>query len=269
MASIEEKFQYLLDYKIGLNTYQMQEMPNGKLCVQVEPDNVLNVVNLLIENDEKAGIGAITGVDNGDNYELLYHFRSMDTIITIRTNLPKDNPEIASIIDLLPGGNFHEKEVTDLLGIVFTGNPLHGKFLLPEGWPKDNYPLRKDAEIPSIDSLIKSAFTDENETNKTFNLTLGPQHPALLEPEKFVVHVEGETVKEITPRIGYVHRGVEKATESRTYLQDLYLVERICGICNCCHVSGFSQSVEAILGIEYTATGTRSSHYCGRIKSSP
>ena len=85
------------------------------------------MVNLLIENDEKAGIGAITGVDNGDNYELLYHFRSMDTIITIQTNLPKDNPEIASIIDLLPGGNFHEKEVTDLLGIVFTGNPLHRK----------------------------------------------------------------------------------------------------------------------------------------------
>jgi NADH-quinone oxidoreductase subunit D len=68
-----------------------------------------------------------------------------------------------------------------------------------------------------------------------------------LEPEKFALKVEGEIVKGVEPRIGYVHRGVEKAAESRTYLQDVYLVERICGICNTCHASCFVETVEKIL----------------------
>ncbi|MEM4674749.1 MAG: hypothetical protein QXM12_00520 [Nitrososphaerota archaeon] len=34
------------------------------------------------------------------------------------------------------------------------------------------------------------------------------------------------------PRIGYVHRGIEKALENRTYIQGIFLVERVCGICS-------------------------------------
>ena len=69
----------------------------------------------------------------------------------------------------------------------------------------------------------------------------------MLEPEKFAVTVDGETVTKVEPRIGYVHRGIEKASESRSYLQDVYLVERICGICNACHAYGFVGTVEKIL----------------------
>jgi len=54
-------------------------------------------------------------------------------------------------------------------------------------------------------------------------------------------------VKKVEPRIGYVHRGIEKAAEQRTYLQDIYLVERICGICNACHATCFCQTVEEIM----------------------
>ena len=69
----------------------------------------------------------------------------------------------------------------------------------------------------------------------------------MLEPEKFAVTVDGETVTKVEPRLGYVHRGIEKASESRTYVQDVYLVERICGICNACHGYGFVGAVEKIL----------------------
>ena len=62
------------------------------------------------------------------------------------------------------------------------------------------------------------------------NLIIGPQHPALIEPEKFTLKLEGEMVKGVEPRLGYVHRGIEKAAENCSYLQDVYLVERICGI---------------------------------------
>ena len=86
--------------------------------------------------------------------------------------------------------------------------------------------------------------------SRLVKIIIGPQHPALLEPEKFAVTVDGETVTKVEPRIGYVHRGIEKATESRTYLQDVYLVERICGICNSIHACGFVEAVEKIAKIE-------------------
>ncbi|MEM2988629.1 MAG: NADH dehydrogenase subunit, partial [Candidatus Bathyarchaeia archaeon] len=67
------------------------------------------------------------------------------------------------------------------------------------------------------------------------DLIIGPQHPALHEPERFVLKLDGEYVVDVVPRIGYVHRGIEKAAELRSYIQDIYLIERICGICNVAH----------------------------------
>ncbi|HVQ01307.1 MAG TPA: nickel-dependent hydrogenase large subunit [Candidatus Thermoplasmatota archaeon] len=81
-------------------------------------------------------------------------------------------------------------------------------------------------------------------------LPIGPQHPALKEPENFTITLEGERVVDVDIRIGYTHRGIEKLMESRTYTQNLYLVERICGICSYAHVVNFTQNVEAVLGIQ-------------------
>jgi len=80
-------------------------------------------------------------------------------------------------------------------------------------------------------------------------LPIGPQHPALKEPESFMITLDGEQVVDVDIRIGYTHRGIEKLMESRSYIQNLYLVERICGICSYTHVVNFSQNVEEILGL--------------------
>jgi membrane-bound hydrogenase subunit alpha len=81
-------------------------------------------------------------------------------------------------------------------------------------------------------------------------LPIGPQHPALKEPENFTITLDGERVVDVDIRIGYIHRGIEKLMESRTYTQNLYLVERICGICSYAHVWNFTQNVEEILGLQ-------------------
>ena len=81
-------------------------------------------------------------------------------------------------------------------------------------------------------------------------LPIGPQHPALKEPENFTITLDGERVVDVDIRIGYTHRGIEKLMESRTYTQNLYLVERICGICSYAHVVNFTQNVEDVLGIQ-------------------
>ena len=98
-------------------------------------------------------------------------------------------------------------------------------------------------------------MSNEQETKKTINpqkyiVPIGPQHPALKEPGHFEFTVDGEIVIDATVRLGYVHRGIEKAAESRTWAQVLYLVERVCGICSDAHGTAYAQCVEKIAGVE-------------------
>ncbi len=81
-------------------------------------------------------------------------------------------------------------------------------------------------------------------------IPIGPQHPALKEPEKFMITVEGETVVDADVRIGHMHRGLEKMFENRTYMQLIHATERICGICSFTHSTNFCQNVEYILGTD-------------------
>jgi len=80
-------------------------------------------------------------------------------------------------------------------------------------------------------------------------IPIGPQHPALKEPESFRITLSGERIVETDMRLGYNHRGVEKAAEERTYVQDVYLLERVCGICSHSHSTCFVQAVEEIAGL--------------------
>ena len=82
-----------------------------------------------------------------------------------------------------------------------------------------------------------------------FQIPIGPQHPALKEPISLRMTVEGEVIKDADLRLGYNHRGVEKACEARSYIQSLYLLERVCGICSHSHSTCFIQAVEEIAGV--------------------
>ncbi|NDJ84467.1 MAG: NADH dehydrogenase subunit [Chloroflexi bacterium] len=87
------------------------------------------------------------------------------------------------------------------------------------------------------------------ETEK-FSIPIGPQHPALKEPEHFVFSVDGEMVTSASVRLGYAHRGIEKSTENRNWAQNLYLLERICGICSHTHALTYCLGVEKLAGVE-------------------
>lgn len=81
-------------------------------------------------------------------------------------------------------------------------------------------------------------------------IPVGPQHPALKEPASFSVALSGERIMESSVRLGYNHRGIEKACEQRTYIQDVYLTERICGICSHAHSTCFVMAVEEIAKLD-------------------
>ena len=253
MVSTEQEIFATLESRLGKGIMQDQSPRLGKISVRVDSGFHRGALTSLLEKDETTGVSAITGVDLGQTIELMYHFRIKGIIVTVRTQVPKENARTNTISDLLPGASFHEREAADLFGVTFEGHPNPGRLVLPDHWPNGLYPLRKDANITNINFGAKDVNASGAESSgggTQVNIILGPQHPALIEPEKFTLKVEGEIVKEVTPRIGYVHRGIEKATEKRTYLQNIFLVERICGICNSCHATCFCQTVESIMKTE-------------------
>ncbi len=81
-------------------------------------------------------------------------------------------------------------------------------------------------------------------------MPFGPVHPALHEPEYFKLILEGEQIVDVIPRIGFVHRGIERAAQDRTWIKNIYLFERICGICSFAHSLSYAQAVESILQFE-------------------
>ncbi|RLC67231.1 MAG: NADH dehydrogenase subunit, partial [Chloroflexi bacterium] len=81
-------------------------------------------------------------------------------------------------------------------------------------------------------------------------IPIGPQHPALKEPLSFLLTLEGERVVESALRIGYVHRGLEHICQNRTYVQNVHVVERVCGICSHIHSTVYCQGVEALANVE-------------------
>ncbi|MHB1355094.1 MAG: hydrogenase large subunit [Anaerolineae bacterium] len=81
-------------------------------------------------------------------------------------------------------------------------------------------------------------------------IPIGPQHPLLKEPLSVIIGVSGEKVIEASLRIGYVHRGIERLCEQRTYVQDVHIVERVCGICSHIHTMTFCQAVESLIGLD-------------------
>ncbi len=89
----------------------------------------------------------------------------------------------------------------------------------------------------------------ERQQPDKFIVPIGPQHPALKEPGHFEFTVDGETVTGASVRLGFVHRGIEKGTESRNYIQNLYLLERICGICSHVHAMAYAQGVEKLANV--------------------
>lgn len=81
-------------------------------------------------------------------------------------------------------------------------------------------------------------------------IPFGPQHPVLPEPIHLDLVLEDEKVVEAIPSIGFVHRGLEKLVDKKDFIEYIYVAERICGICSFIHGMGYSQAIEAIMGIE-------------------
>jgi len=87
-------------------------------------------------------------------------------------------------------------------------------------------------------------------TTETITINMGPQHPSTHGVLRLVLELEGEIVLKCVPVMGYLHTGIEKEMETRTYHQNVTLVDRMEYLANYNEEMAFFQSVERLLGIE-------------------
>ncbi len=85
---------------------------------------------------------------------------------------------------------------------------------------------------------------------KELTLNMGPQHPATHGVLRLVLDLEGENVVKCTPYVGYLHRGVEKLSEHRNYLQIIPLTDRLDYVASMANNIGYCVAVERLFAIE-------------------
>ncbi len=82
-------------------------------------------------------------------------------------------------------------------------------------------------------------------------MPIGPIHPAIHEPIRLDLSVDGEEIVGVDVAAGQVHRGIEWIGMNRNNpVQSIYLAERVCGICSACHPFAFVQAVEQAANID-------------------
>ncbi|MEM4852746.1 MAG: NADH-quinone oxidoreductase subunit C [Thermofilum sp.] len=204
---------------------------------------------------------AITCVDLGGELELIYSLSSLDgRPLHLSLKVPQGSAKVSSIAALMPAASFYEREVHDLFGVHFEGNEGMGsRFLLPQCYPEEAPPpLLKSVDSAQVRELLSTLrcasplpiHLEAPLSPESVVVPFGPYHPALKEPEHISLVVEGERIRKAFIKIGYVHRGIEKAAEARSFLRDIYLFEKVCGICSTHHAWTFVEAVESLLGLQ-------------------
>ena len=126
-----------------------------RIFVHVSKNAFKKAIHYLTEKSDFTHISTITGVDIGREIEAIYHLSRDGRIeLSLTVQVPKDSPILPTVTDIIPGAILYEREVHDLLGVTFEGHPDLSPLLLPEGWPQDIYPLRKEWTIEKIEKEV-------------------------------------------------------------------------------------------------------------------
>ncbi len=258
--SVETALQTAADLLAAWTVSSSAPEPN-RMDFSLAPEALPAATAALIEH-HWGYLSAITGLDQGPEagqLEALYHFCSGAAIATLRAAVPRQAARIPSICQIIPSASLYEREMIEMLGFEITNTPNTGRLFLPDDWPHGLYPLRKDADLDNVPMPSQrgkpqeASFAEQDMQGNRFTIPIGPQHPALKEPGHFEFTVDGEIVTGAAVRLGYVHRGIEKACEARTWIQNLYLFERICGICSHVHSYAYTLGVERLAQVEAPA----------------
>jgi len=105
-------------------------------------------------------------------------------------------------------------------------------------------------DIETQYTIEDSQPVDDHQRIDTMTINMGPQHPSTHGVLRLILTIDGETVVKAVPDIGFLHTGIEKTAEAKTYHQALVLTDRMDYLAPLCNNLGYSLAVEKLLGIE-------------------
>ncbi len=226
----------------------------GGECLELQvPEKNWHKLAEGLKNDDRLSfdvLTAVVGMDWKESLGVMYYLtstkRGWDMLAVKVVCDDIKNPMIHTVSDLWKVALFQEREVYDFFGIKFINHPDMRRMFLRNDWvghplrkdydasPEKN-PIRLDDEINEDDTV--SYVEDENgkvtkQNKKVFEeddyvVNFGPVHPSTHGVMRFRTAVDGEVIKKVDVVSGYIHRGIEKLTESLTYPQILHFTDRM------------------------------------------
>lgn len=167
-------------------------------------------------------------------------------LVEVKCMVP-DGTLLQSLVPRVHSANWYEREIQDMFGLSFQGHPDPRPLVLYDDWPQGVFPLRKDFEpsvkVPRVPREYRFRCM---EGEGVYEIPVGPVHAGVIEPGHFRFSVAGEPIMALEVRLGYVHRGVEKLSESTPYHKGVFLAERISGDNSVAHSTAYCQAVERL-----------------------
>jgi NADH-quinone oxidoreductase subunit D len=110
--------------------------------------------------------------------------------------------------------------------------------------------MMKQQEIARTYTIDESQVNEDGQRVDAMTINMGPQHPSTHGVLRLVLTIEGETVIKAVPDIGYLHTGIEKTAEAKSYHQALVLTDRMDYLSPLGNNLAYSLAVERLLGID-------------------
>ena len=134
-----------INQKFKEDVIDVIDKSSTRVYIEIKPSSLVKISEYIFK-DLKARFSIATGVDARSHMEILYHFTfdDINLVISLRVKLDKSKLEIDSLTPSFEAANWIEREISEMLGIKFKGHPDLRRLLLPDNWPKDSYPLRRD-----------------------------------------------------------------------------------------------------------------------------
>ncbi|MFC3956929.1 NADH-quinone oxidoreductase subunit D [Halovivax cerinus] len=192
--------------------------------VVIRPDEVQSALRALRDEGGFDHLTCLTAQQYADRYESIYHLtkyddRSQEVSVVVPTST--DEPVSQSADAVYRTADWHEREAYDLVGIEYEDHPDLRRILLPETWQGHPLGLDYDQDKPQLVSLSEHANPiaehHHDEERDTMFLNIGPHHPATHGVLHLKTVLDGETVADVEPDIGYLHRCEEQMCQSGTY----------------------------------------------------
>ena len=126
-----------------------------RIFLTVEVSNLLAAVEALKQELGIRYLATVSGLDKGEFFEILYHFGYAGGNLNVRTRVSKaEGGHLPSICSVIPGAVLYERELQDMFGIVVDNIPDARRLVLPDDWPAENFPLRKDWKFERPEEII-------------------------------------------------------------------------------------------------------------------